>query len=626
MVSAGNVIQRKLRMPRNSLQSRLMAFMALWTFLSLAILSTLGHLATRQTVDRSLQEREVLARTTGAHLEAVLQESLRYLVEFGGQGLDLKDGDQRPEREALRSLFFQSIFDDRVFLLDPEGRVLISEPQPGPSDPGEAAESGNEPLQSVLADRLLVSPVRYEEPGHRPVVTATAPLRDRDGRTVGWVGGSIDLTGPGLARIIAPARPGETGYVEVVDATGTVLASTRSELLLGESDHGETLAGLISRRESAVRTCHTCHQDAGTTLRETELMAFVPLETIPWGVGVRQAEAEALSPVRSLRQRFLIFGGLLLLLNVVMAFGISRGIVMPVRALTRSARRLAAGDLQDPIPPQSGDEVGALGTTLETMRQQLLESLTTIQEWNRVLEARIVERTSRLEEAQADRERLLERLISAQEEERLRVARELHDEVSQNIASLCLSLDRTAEEDSTLSDAARAERLTGLKTLGIRTLEEIRRMILDLRPSMLDDLGLVAALRWYAGNRLKAEGVRVHWDLPPEEQRLAPTLEVALFRIAQEAISNIARHAGAGNAIISLEYLRDAVEMTLEDDGQGFDLSGVLGPHRREAALGILGMQERVAILNGTVTLHSHVGGGTSVSVRVPLSQEEQDA
>ncbi len=604
-----------------SLQVRLLRFMALGTLLSLAILGGLGYLAVRQTIERSLEERQVLARITAAHLETAVQQNLQYLSTFGGPALDLGDADHAPERAALRDLYFQSIFDDGVFLLDAQGRLLLSEPQ-------QVALGQDDFLalpsfrQAMRDNRMTVSPVHYLEPGHRPVVSAVAPLRDRTGRVVGWVGGSIDLTGPELARIIEPAPPGETGYVEVVDSSGVVLASTRPELLLSESDHGQILAGLIATKKNTVRTCHSCHMNAGAQQRETEVMAFVPLPTIPWGVGVRQSEAEALAPVRTLRQRFILFGVLLLILNLVMAYGISRGIVTPIRALTSSARRLARGELGDPIPYLGKDEVGVLGASLETMRQRLSESLETIQELNKALETRIAERTRRLEESQTDREHLLQRLISAQEEERKRVARELHDEVSQNIAALALALDRATDHQG--GQGALAQRLAELKTLALRTLEEVRRMILDLRPSILDDLGLLAALRWYAENRLEQQGVKVHWDLPDEEWRLPSPLEVTLFRVAQEAVSNIAGHAEAENVIISLEFVDGAVELTFEDDGKGFDTAQVTGPGRRMAGLGILGMQERVATLGGTLTLDSHPGGGTVLSVRVPLPHEEE--
>lgn len=605
-------------LPGKSLQARVLLFMALGSLLSVAILGSLGYLAVRQAVDRRLEDRQVLARSTAAHLEGVMAQNLQLLANFAGPDADLQDDDTGPERAALRDLYFRSIFDDRVFLLDAQGELLLTEPQR--VAPREEDILGLPSLERAVRERRLgVSLVHYRDPGHRPVVSAIAPLKGRTGEVMGWVGGSIDLTGPSLSQIIGPARLGETGSVEVVDTSGTVLASTRPDLLLEESDHGQVLAGLIASGNSAVRTCHSCHLGNDGSQRETDVLAFVPLTTIPWGVGVRQSEEEALAPVQLLQQRFVLFGALLLLVNMALAYGIGRGVIRPVRRLTGSARRLAAGELGEPIPTLGKDEVGVLGASLEAMRQRVRESMEAVEQWNRELEARIAERTRRLEESRIDRERLLQRLITAQEEERKRVARELHDEVSQNIASLARELDRALEERE-MDPIGVGQRLAALYTLAVGTLEGVRRMILDLRPSILDDLGVVAAVRWYTEERLESRGVKVHWEVAEKEARLPAHLEVALFRVAQEAISNVAWHAAAENVIIALEFLDGFVEMRVEDDGKGFDVEQTLGPDNRKAALGILGMQERVSALNGVLTLDSHPGGGTVLSVRVPLS------
>lgn len=169
--------------------------MALGTLLSLVILGALGYLAVRQTLNRSLEQREVLARITAAHLEAVLEQNLRYLANFSGPALNLEDADHDPERQALRELYFQSIFDDRVFLLDPQGLLVLSEPRelgPGKEDFSALPYF----RQAMDAKRLTVSSVHYQEPGRRPTVAAITPIQDRTGRLLGWVGGSIDLTGP----------------------------------------------------------------------------------------------------------------------------------------------------------------------------------------------------------------------------------------------------------------------------------------------------------------------------------------------------------------------------------------------------------------------------------------------
>ncbi len=603
----------------NSLQARVLNVVVFGSVLNFAILGTLGYLAVRQSVDRSLEERLVLSKSTAAYLEEVLEQNLRRLADFGNPDLSYNDTDSATLRTALRDLYFRSIFDDSVFLLDTKGNLIMSEPQGASRQ--EDLQGLMELQQSLQEKRLTVSSVHYREPGHRPLVSAIAPVRDNTGRLVGWVGGSIDLTGSSLTSIIAPTSLGKTGYVEVVDATGTVLASTRAEYQLTQSDHAGVLADLIAKKTSAVRTCHSCHSAEGTSKRETEILAFVPLSTIPWGVGIRQSEAEALAPVRVLRDRFIIFGVLLLSLNVALAFGIGRGVVYPLQKLTKSARNLASGDLSQPVPTLGKDEVGVLGTSLELMRVRLRESIYTISKWNSELEARIAERTSKLKESQADRERLLQRFISAQEEERKRVARELHDEVSQNIAMLAMALERATSQEKP-SDPGYQERLSELHGLALKTLEDVRRVIFDLRPAILDDLGLGPALKWYAQNRLEKQGIKVLYEIPSEGKRLSPPVEVALFRVAQEAITNVARHSEAQNVIIELETAEDAVELRVEDDGKGFDMISTLQPGNRKTSLGILGMQERIAALKGEMTIDSHPGEGTIVSVRIPLADQ----
>ncbi len=591
--------------------------MVLATALGLVMLGGLGAQAARESLDRSLDERLVLAGGTAAHLENVLEQNLSYLANYGSGFLEASGVDLAPERESLRRLYFQTIFDEGVFLLDGAGRLVAAEPR-------RSSLIGDRPglpvdIVRAMGDGLMAFSSGYlAGSGQNPVVSAVVPLRDRAGAVAGWVGGTIDLTGPALVSFIGPASLGETGYVEIVDLTGTVIASTRPERLFEDGDHGLVLGDLIERGDDAVRTCHSCHEAANGNHRETEVMAFAPLPSIPWGVGIRQRESEVMAPIRSLTLRFVLLGALLMVVNVTLAYGISRGIVRPIRTLMRSAHSLALGNLAHPVPSLRRDEVGQLGESLEAMRRRLREAQVRGERWSAELEDRVAERTKLLEEAQTDRERLLHRVISAQEDERKRVARELHDEVSQDLVTLAMALDR--------GEGATEGGLPELKRRAVQTLDGVRRIVLDLRPSMLDDLGLVAALRWFAHDRLERSGTRVHWELPDEEERLPPAVEVTLFRVAQEAISNIARHAEARNVIVALERSSGEMELRFEDDGVGFDDREVMGSDRKIPPLGIIGMRERVAALGGDLGIETHTGGGTVLSVTVPLASWEGDS
>ncbi len=607
---------------RVSLLRRFLLLTVVGALLVMAIPALTGYFAVRESTQRALEERLVLAQISAEHLEYILQQGIRRLEEirvYDGAGTPAQSFEEA--KLALRDVYFQSVFDDRVFLMDPQGQVTWTEPYISNAI-GENLSDYHHVKEALASGKPVVSSVVYLQPSNRPVVSAVAPLKDRDGRIIGWAGGNIDITGSSLRTIIEPVKLGNTGYIEVVDSQGLVLASTRAEVLLTPGDHLDIVAQLIQRRQSTVSACHTCHVGQANSQRETEVMAFAPLSTIPWGVSIRQLESEALAPARNLARRLLIFGSLLFLVLVLFAVAMARSVVRPIRALTSSARRIAGGDLSQPIPSLSNDEIGDLGHSLDSMRVKLKDSLDAIQEWNRVLEARVQERTKELEESREARETLLRRLMSAQEEERRRIARELHDETSQNIALLAMNLD-VSMDPAKLDHKSVTEHISQAKGLALKTLEEVHRIIIDLRPSILDDLGLLAALHWYAEARLGSQGVRVHWELPEVEKRLPAHIETALFRIVQEAITNIAKHAEAQNVIISLAYEDDSVAIEIEDDGKGFDPKEAMPTAASARGLGVLGMKERVSLLNGVFKIDSQPGEGTYISIKVPLSTKE---
>jgi PAS domain S-box-containing protein len=217
---------------------------------------------------------------------------------------------------------------------------------------------------------------------------------------------------------------------------------------------------------------------------------------------------------------------------------------------------------------------------------------------------------------------LFMKAISAQEEERKRIARELHDETSQSLAALLYAVEEGFEMDD-LQDVRR--RLEGMHDLVQHTLDGVHKLIFDLRPSMLDHLGLLPALRWYAETRLESRGTRVSVSETSEVDRLPAEVETALFRIVQEAVTNIARHAAARN--VHIEYGRDdgCVMMRVEDDGIGFDPSDLTLESNSMRGLGLLGVKERLELLGGDLEIQSEPGSGTCLIIRVPVANGGQE-
>jgi len=216
---------------------------------------------------------------------------------------------------------------------------------------------------------------------------------------------------------------------------------------------------------------------------------------------------------------------------------------------------------------------------------------------------------------------LLRQIISTQEEERKRIARGLHDETSQALTGLAVNLQVVIDALPLDTDEVKVK-LRGIQSLAINTLDEIHRVIYELRPSLLDDLGLVAAVNWHAENYMEAAGVKVHLETAGVDRRLSVEIETALFRIIQEAATNIVRHAGADSASMALEFKEDSVAIRIKDNGKGFDLDQIMRSKDKGLGLGLLSMKERVEFLGGKLSIQSRPGFGTQIAAEIPIDRE----
>ena len=228
----------------------------------------------------------------------------------------------------------------------------------------------------------------------------------------------------------------------------------------------------------------------------------------------------------------------------------------------------------------------------------------------------------KLEEANKIREQLLKKLISAQEEERRRIARELHDEASQSLAALALNLGAIADTLPVSYHDTR-QKLDILKEQAIQTLGGIRNLALELRPIALDELGLPMAIDWYVKDYLVKRGLDVKIEVINPKTKLPSYTETMLFRIIQEALTNIVKHAEATQVRVQLQLSDSMAIVQVEDNGKGFDVEAALSEEGVRRNLGLHGMAERATLLGGTFTIKSQPGQGTCVHVEVPLVEED---
>ncbi|SPF44127.1 Signal transduction histidine kinase [Candidatus Desulfosporosinus infrequens] len=354
----------------------------------------------------------------------------------------------------------------------------------------------------------------------------------------------------------------------------------------------------------------------GDLVRDTAVPLVRGLDSIELHIGL--SESALLLPIARISWVTAVLTLIGIIVGSLAALLLSRLITSPLEKLTKQAERIGEGNLEGEIQLNSRDEVGNLARTFNWMTAHLKETIQTLQRRNQEL--------SLLSQTLGEREELLGKLwqqvIFAQEEERKRIARELHDETTQSLAAIMIGL-KTAEEIMPNDLSKGLQFLEQLRNMAGHVVKELHNITYDLRPTVLDDLGLVPALRWYAETRLGARGVEFELEVTGINRRLPAEMETTLFRIGQEAISNTFKHAQASKVVLVITLVNNSIMMQIKDNGQGFANKEIGNTTNERARLGFLGMRERVGLLGGIIEINSQVGVGTIVTVKLELSQKE---
>ncbi|MBI4321778.1 MAG: HAMP domain-containing protein [Chloroflexi bacterium] len=776
-------------------------------FILIALVVTLGSFgfwslyALQESTQEVLRERLVIAEMAALHIDEHLSAAAQVIRDIAStSAISFSSSDLESQKAALREAQerYADSFTYGLALVDKTGRVVWTEPRkPGVIGSNVGTSSFFE--EAMASPRPIFSGITTDLGLGRPGVLVAAPILGPTGTAEGLVVAGMDPARPTVAGLIGSTRLGHTGYAQVVDDVGLLVASTRPEDLPEVIDHGPRFTKLIKSGQKVVATCHRCHETDNGPERRQDILAFAPLSIAPWGVAIRQSEEEAFALVRDLQQKIIGLGIVSSLVLVYLAWTITKSVVTPIRMLTLASQRVAAGDFRGAIPSVGKDEIGSLASSLEAMRQRLnaareemaqqnleLQRKTTelqrktgelgaLFEASKVLtstldleklfaaivrnikdilspvdaaalllwdarserlvprssfgfqfdllsqvrlkpgegiagkvfhsgtallltgpemlltreemspenshffdrarpglgqarqvicvpliakgvttgslvaynlhslgsffptdvqalqaladQAAIVVENARLyeevQQKEEQRRQLLDKVILAQEEERKRIARELHDEIGQALTALVMTLG-SAEEGLPSEMAELKRRLGGIRDLTADTLQEIRRLMLDLRPTLLDDLGLIAALGWYAETHLARAHVEVLFESSGMKQRLPAQMETVLFRVVQEAINNIVKHSGAKTARIRMEWKDATISTVIEDDGRGFDVSLPRNGNDSGLGLGLLGMEERITLLGGSFRIESAPNQGTRLSLKIPVGRKGQ--
>jgi signal transduction histidine kinase len=578
-----------------SIQGRLLALVGAGVFIAAGALSLLSRSSLLDLERENASGQERFARFASGSVSTSVADELRLLATVATSAhLDLSDRTDAPEQALLEATIPYSRLWSSLFIVDESSRTVAAAP---------------------AYDRLLLSSdalrgaasraIREQRPVVTNVIAATSdgsvlagavPFRPAEGRPGGAVAGVMALPSRRLSALLQGTALGPGTRLELVDEARARLAAT--------SDPPDG---------------------------DTRVSFSVAVEGTPWSVVMRNVGPDPMGPVATFRRRSLWLAPSLAALAMLLAWGIARSVRRPLKGLTVSAERIAEGDLDHPIDAAGstagGDEIARLATAVERMRRSLKADIDQIERANQELEARVADRTrelnaanARLHERERVRQDLLRKVISAQEDERKRIARELHDETSQTIAALGIGVDTTL---ATCPQSETRIRLQELRQLVHRIHQELHRLIMNLRPSVLDDLGLAAAIRWVAEWQLRGTGTAVRCeldDLDELETRLPSEVETAVFRAVQEAIVNISRHAHADSVLIQGSLAKGLLTLEIEDDGEGFDLEKAAGDPSSLRGIGLLGMRERIEIIGGSLQIESEPGHGTRLLITVPVA------
>lgn len=390
---------------------------------------------------------------------------------------------------------------------------------------------------------------------------------------------------PLLPRMVADLNLPQTCLVTIGDRAGVTIARSReASRFVGQIGRLEVL----QRFRAANEGWFPIASREGIPLYN----AFAHVRFSGWSVAVGIPDAILFAPVRHSTWILILAGGGTLAFALMLAAGIGHGIAGAITGLAHYAEAVGRGE-----------HIG--------------QPATGIRETDAVAQSLYLA-SERLQQSAQERAVLMDRTVTAQEAERKRIARELHDSLGQYLTALRLGL--SAIEPHCASDQAAQHRLAELKALASALGRELNRIAWELRPMALDDLGLQRAVSQYLEVWAERSRLNIDLEINLDDRRLPQPVETALFRVLQEAVGNVMKHSGADRVGVVLEAAGREVRLIVEDNGRGFDMaSGPAGGALGVQHLGLLGLRERLALVGGSLEVESSSQGGTTVYVRIPL-------
>lgn len=606
------------------MQKKLIIAITLQVIVMACTLGIISYITIHEGIDRLLASRLALSRIISNNVEVFINNSLNRLYDISLSGkVDLRDDNFEDEKRMLETAYQYSPFTEGVFMLDAHGNKILSYP---PHVEYFSNFSHIDIVNQVLRlGKSVISNIYTFERTRQKVIFMLVPLWSNEGNVDGIIGGMLSPTSHSVNQLLHNTEVGKHSFIDVIDSNAVIIASDDPLRVLHQHGNNLNMGRMIEQAESGVLPCkNSCYSGDDDLNRRDDLLAFVPLSVAPWGVLIGQPEHEIFAPVKSLQRMFILLVVAFIGTSVVFSLTISKKIVLPLRQLIRSTDKIASGDLSTPVGDLGSHEILTLSKSFETMRRRLEESIEKVHMQNIELEVRVAMRTQQIQESREKIAQLLKKSIHTQEDERKRIARELHDTILQDMSAILIKMETIKLRYRFFNTGA----IDDIMSIMMNTVNNIYAVIKDLRPSVIDDLGIEASINWLLEKHLKEKGIQYTVvNNFPIKRRFSPEIEITIFRMLQESIINVSRHANAKNVSVTLEGTESHVTICIEDDGDGFDANSLQAINTENGrGLGILGMRERALLVDGEIKLQSRPGSGTKVCIGIPLKTEEKYA
>lgn len=469
----------------------------------------------------------------------------------------------------------------------------------------------------------------------KPAIAIAVPLKDAAGSTVGALVGTSATAEQDLFGQLEQTRIGKTGYL--------IVASPKDKLIVTSSDRSRILTPMPARGVNPLldRRLDEGFEGAGISVNSRGVKALTlsrHMESTGWIVVAGIATSEAFAPIASLKRQIYLGALLISLVVAAILYLVLRWQLSPLGDAAAAMRRMGGGEAPlAPIAIARQDEIGDLVGNFNALVAERQRMEQRIRELNLDLERRVADRTDELlatnqkleteigERKMAESSALdfaarlqvmTRRYVGAQEAERRRLARELHDRVSSSLTAIGLNLGLIKRQIPQDATEKLTKRLSDTMALLKDTMLNAREISHDLHPSALDYGGVIPALEDYGRKFFDHTGIAVLVTGEDREIRLPVETEIALYRIAQEALTNCAKHADARTVTIALDGDAEYTLFVIVDDGVGFDLDK-LGQDREQYGLGLLSMRERAEAIGGRLSLESAPGRGMRIQVEI---------